>query len=1066
MVPGKRAGEAVAAMVVLHALWGSGRLRLWGETDPASDAHSVDQAALDGGAGLARAPQATPVHPFALPTGALRQVVGDGWDGLLAAAAADSGLLIHLPGGGGRPAPSVELHRATFQVPSTGTYRLDPWFVPCLEFGPADAIDLLTALPDTLAKQLGLGQSVFYWSRLARLVVELLGSQRFVPEVVAGDGGGYRARWRPVLNAAGLSDHLAALIAAMPPVCRGAELGGKGADGRALVEDMLVSTVDALVRRSLADDPLIASLEERSGDTNGMEVTWLRALVGSRDRIELPPADSAALAGRVRTWISRVHDVGGHAEFRTCFRLHPPETPDDTDSAEDEAEWTVSFHLQATDDPDFLLDAKRVWTLGGPGVLLPGQDELLCEQLHADLRKASRFFVPITEVLDRPEPARCTLDTDGAYSFLRESAPLLEANGFGVVVPAWCRGGSRRLGLRLQLEAASPSSPGSPDSPLLGLDALVEYRWRVALGDDLLSDDEFHRLCHSSRPLVRFRGQWIDARPKALRTALRFIERQLTGRITLFQALRLSVGGQDRTGLPVIGLDATGWLGDALDNIGSSTQTAHAVPQPPAFRGQLRPYQVRGLSWLTFLDRFGLGGCLADDMGLGKTIQLIALLLHERGQNESVGPSLLVVPMSLVGNWQRELARFAPSLRVMVHHGAERLSGDAFVAEVARHDAVISTYALTHRDFEHLAKVDWHRVVLDEAQNIKNPSAKQTAAIRSLRTNRRLALTGTPLENHLSELWSIVEFLNPGLLGSAGEFRRQFAVPIEKHHDPDRGRQLRHVIRPFLLRRTKNDPAVEADLPEKMEMKVFCNLSREQATLYQAALDETMGNIGASSGMRRRGLVLAALTRLKQICNHPACVDRFQAGPPTLAGRSGKCERLAEMLEEVLAEDERTLVFTQFRRMGHLLEEYLPERLGCRVLFLHGGTPARTRTEMVDRFQSGDPETPVFLLSLKAGGFGLNLTSASHVFHFDRWWNPAVEDQASDRAHRIGQTRRVQVHKFVCVGTLEERIDAMLESKRNLTDRIIGSGEQWLTELSTDQLREVLALSQEAVAED
>ncbi|MFQ5489847.1 MAG: DEAD/DEAH box helicase, partial [Phycisphaerae bacterium] len=429
------------------------------------------------------------------------------------------------------------------------------------------------------------------------------------------------------------------------------------------------------------------------------------------------------------------------------------------------------------------------------------------------------------------------------------------------------------------------------------------------------------------------------------------------------------------------------------------------------------------------------------------------------------GPTLLVVPMSLVGNWQREIERFAPDLKVMIHHGAERLGGDAFVAEVEHHDVVISTYALTHRDFDHLSRVTWHRLVLDEAQNIKNPSAKQTTAIRRLRARRRVALTGTPLENHLSELWTIMEFLNPGLLGTAAGFRTDFAVPIEKHHHADRGDQLRRLIRPFMLRRRKSDPGVANDLPEKMEMKVYCNLSREQATLYQAVLDEMLGNIESSAGMRRRGLVLAALTRLKQICNHPVCTETDVPDKTPLAGRSGKCERLVEMLDEILAEGERALVFTQFRRMGHLLARDLSRRLGREMPFLHGGTSARGRDQMIARFQSDDPDVPVFLLSLKAGGFGLNLTSATHVFHFDRWWNPAVEDQASDRAHRIGQSRRVQVHKFVCLGTLEERIDQMLEQKRDLADRIIGGGQTWLTELSTDQLRDVLALSQEAVAE-
>ena len=1045
-------------MYALHGLWISGRLHLWGE-----DAGALNGAERHQDAQPIGTSDHTAAHPWAMSAESLRQVVGDSWDGLLAAGAVESSVVIHLPSANGRPQTSPELASYTTPTPPASSRRLASWWLPCLEFGAADAVDLLTALPPDTPGRLRVGQSLRFWSRLACLVVDLLAAQRFVPDVIGEDQGRHRAHWRPVLDDLGGSEPLAALIAAMPPVCRSAGADPRGLDSRALVEDFLLSALDAMVRRSLADDPLIASLEQHGHSRLAPEIRWLRALVGTDSRIAGSPEDRVELASTIRSWVERVDDVAVHAGFRTCFRLNPPELPDDSDSAEDQAEWTVSFHLQATDDPDLLMNAERIWSLRGPATLLRGQDQMLREQLEADLRRAAHFFVPLTEVLDTPDPTGCTLDTEGAYSFLRESAPLLELNGFGVVAPHWCSTAGPRLGLRLQIRSA-PS--GTPLSPRLGLDALVDYQWQVALGDELLSEEEFRRLCAKGRSLIRFRGRWVETRPEALRAALKFMQKKHTGQATLFQALRMSIGGHGRTGLPITGIDASGWLQDALDNIGTTTQTADRVPQPTGFRGQLRPYQLRGLSWLAFLDRYGLGGCLADDMGLGKTIQLIALLLHERAERPEVGPSLLVVPMSLVGNWHRELARFAPSLKVMVHHGVERLSGAAFVAEVAGHDAVISTYGLTHRDFDHLAKVDWHRVVLDEAQNIKNPSAKQTAAVRQLRSRHRLGLTGTPLENRLSELWSIVEFLNPGLLGTAAEFRRQFAIPIEKHHDTERGEQLRRLIRPFLLRRAKSDPGVAPDLPEKMEMRVFCNLSREQATLYQAVLDDMLGDIDASSGMRRRGLVLAALTRLKQICNHPACGRREPQESAALAGRSGKCERLAEMLEEVLAEGERTLVFTQFRRMGHLLERYLHERLGCGILYLHGGTPAKGRDAMVERFQSDDPEVPVFLLSLKAGGFGLNLTSANHVFHFDRWWNPAVEDQASDRAHRIGQTRKVQIHKFVCLGTLEERIDAMLERKRGLAEQIIGRGEQWLTELSTDKLREVLALSQDAVAED
>jgi len=419
--------------------------------------------------------------------------------------------------------------------------------------------------------------------------------------------------------------------------------------------------------------------------------------------------------------------------------------------------------------------------------------------------------------------------------------------------------------------------------------------------------------------------------------------------------------------------------------------------------------------------------------------------------------------MSLVGNWQRELARFAPNIKVMIHHGLERLAGRDFVEEVAKYHVVISTYGLTHRDFEHLAAVPWHRIVLDEAQNIKNPAAKQSAALRTLRAGHRIALTGTPVENRLSELWSILDFLNPGYLGTASDFRRRFAVPIERNHDDDRTQRLRALIRPFVLRRRKDDPNILPDLPDKMEMKVYCNLTREQAALYEAIVNEMLARVDIAGGIQRRGLILATLVKLKQVCNHPA---HFLGDGSELPHRSGKCDRLTNMLEEVVAEGHRALVFTQFREMGNLLKKMLEEALDRPVLFLHGGTPMKGRDQLVQQFQDPAGESPVFLLSLKAGGLGLNLTAAKHVFHFDRWWNPAVENQATDRAHRIGQDKQVQVHKFICIGTLEERIDALIEHKRNIAENIVGSGEDWLTELSTDSLRDILTLSREAVSEE
>jgi SNF2 family DNA or RNA helicase len=531
--------------------------------------------------------------------------------------------------------------------------------------------------------------------------------------------------------------------------------------------------------------------------------------------------------------------------------------------------------------------------------------------------------------------------------------------------------------------------------------------------------------------------------------------------MTLAQAIRAAFSATlTQAGLPIVGLRGSSWVAELLDQ--SPTLTLCRLDQPSAFRGTLRPYQLRGLQWLAFLEQIGLGACLADDMGLGKTIQLIALLLHERRDGRSPGPTLLFAPTSVVANWVREVARFAPDLRVLVHHGPDRLRNQAFVDAAARHDLVITSYALAHRDTEDLGRPRWHRLALDEAQKIKNPYAAATLAIRTLSAPCRTALTGTPLENHLSELWSIMDALNPGLLGSASEFRQRFAVPVEKLGDRDRASHLRNLIRPFVLRRTKRDPAIAGELPQKMEMRVFCNLTPEQAALYRRITDELLVHVDDATGIRRRGLILAGLTRLKQLCNHPSLV-LDQAG--ALDGRSGKCERLVEMLEELLDEGDGALVFTQFKRMGDLLEKLLAERLRRPVLFLHGGTPAGRRQELIDRFQSPDSDARVFILSLRAGGLGLNLTAANHVFHFDRWWNPAVEAQATDRAYRIGQTRNVQVHKFVCVGTMEEKIDKMLSDKIALAENIVGSGDEWLTNLSTEQLRQTLALSQEAVEE-
>jgi SNF2 family DNA or RNA helicase len=454
---------------------------------------------------------------------------------------------------------------------------------------------------------------------------------------------------------------------------------------------------------------------------------------------------------------------------------------------------------------------------------------------------------------------------------------------------------------------------------------------------------------------------------------------------------------------------------------------------------------------------------VANNIICHNTIQFIAFLLHLKEQETLEKPTLLVCPTSVLGNWEREVKKFAPTLKVLQYHGDKRAKGKAFLEAANKHDIVITSYSLIQRDIKSLQGVYWQVIVLDEAQNVKNSEAKQSQAVRQIESTFRIALTGTPVENRLQELWSILDFLNPGYLGNRQFFQRRFAIPIEKYGDAASLNQLRSLVQPFILRRLKSDREIIQDLPEKQEMTVFCGLTADQAALYQKVVEESLAEIEAAEGLQRRGMILALLIKLKQICNHPS---HYLKQDTLEQHHSGKLQRLEEMLETAIAEGDRALIFTQFAEWGKLLKPYLEKQIGRETLFLYGSTQKKQREEMVDRFQHDPQGPPVMILSLKAGGVGLNLTRANHVFHFDRWWNPAVENQATDRVFRIGQTRNVQVHKFVCTGTLEEKIHDMIESKKQLAEQVVGAGENWLTELDTNQLRNLLILDRSAVIDE
>ncbi len=1025
-------------VLAVHGFWSRGRLRLWAE-DSERTVKSTSQAL-----------RSTRAHPFATTPSHVD-----------ATGPAQTATLF-LPSLRTAPLDSPELIRvAPRPVPTKGPALL-PWSVPVAVVEPAAVLDV-SSIPDDPTREVRFGASVHYFCELVDFARDLVARGRMLPTVV-DEGDGEFGRWRPVLQGSDLLT-LHGLVAAMPPVFR-AEAPtpeyDRGPNPGDLVVEALHALVDAVMRRRLDGIILLPKRRGRPPRRTPVVETWLSALSEADGRLDADPGELEALVRELEPWID--YGAGPSGPARATFRLvevgsleedgveGDPEVGHRADA--DVAPWRLEFLLQSVEDPSLLVPAEQVW-IGGDS--LRRWFERADELLLTELGRASTIYPALGVALRQSRPSALMLDTAGAHDFLTARATALDQAGFGVHVPSWWSQ-RRSLGLRARAKSQQDAAVAAGG---FSRDALVDFDWQLALGEDVLTEDELAALAASKAPLVRLRGQWVAVDPEQIRRGLELLDRGSGDTRTAGELIALAGAHPDDidTPLPVTSIDADGWLGELL--AGTLERTLEPVPTPATLHATLRPYQQRGLSWLAFLSCLGLGGCLADDMGLGKTIQLLALEAHVRAERPDVGPSLLLCPMSLVGNWQREAQRFAPSLRVYAHHGPDRLRDDALTHRLSSVDIVVTTYQTAVRDVEQLESHAWERLVLDEAQAIKNSQSKAAKAVRRLRAEHRVALTGTPMENRLSELFSIMDVLNPGLLGSPEMFRSRYAIPVERHGQSEPAERLRAITRPYLLRRLKTDTTIIDDLPEKIEIKQYCHLTPEQASLYRSVVDEMMERIEESDGIRRRGNVLAAMTKLKQVCNHPA---QLLHDHTPVAVRSGKVLRLEEIVEEILAEGDRALLFTQYTEFAEMLMPHLAAKFDTDIAYLHGGTPRARRDEMVRRFQDGEGP-PLFLLSLKAGGTGLNLTAANHVIHLDRWWNPAVENQATDRAFRIGQHRSVQVRKFICVGTLEEKIDRVIEEKQALADLVVGDGESWLTELSTGDLRELLTLSEGAVSE-
>jgi len=942
--------------------------------------------------------------------------------------------------------------------------RVRGYFVPLL-----DAVAQLAAMTQAEIEQAP--ASIAVWSLAAKLLLELVARERLVPRVVK-QAGEQRARWSVVLNLPNDQRRFESLVQAFPIAAHAVPhamdaTNNNVVDTRtpdspdapvriwtaaALLREFLDIAADQLVRRAL-QRPQSGAAKKSQLQVDTVNALWPlrlhRALTTEAVQFVPQGVQERMVLTELRHWTRSVIDAQNQ-QLRLCLQLQLPE--------DEQTEFELNFLLQRADDVDIRVTASELFVAGQQAAAkLDCELRVAHEQLLQMLAVAARSFSFIEAELRKPRPDSMVLKPRVAWEFLKQVPALQQA---GVVVelpPMLSADAQQRLSILMCIGDQS-------DCPRYDKgDHELNYRWQATLVGQPISVIELHELIDLRTPLARYRDTWVVLDPKELNHALKLLDQQ-GGTISLPLALSLALTEnihQADSGLRIQVLPK-GSLSELVTHM-RERETVHEVDVPTTFIGTLRRYQLRGMSWLAHLTQLGLGACLADDMGLGKTIQLLAYLLHRQQIEPDTRPILLVCPTSVVGNWEREIARFAPSLDVLRHYGITRIQNAEDFRSQTMGKLVITSYGLMRRDASWLRDLEFSAVVLDEAQFIKNSSSATARTARTLKASTRIAMTGTPVENHLAELWSIMEFLNPGLLGPHETFRREIAIPVERYGREDVALRLRRMVAPFILRRTKTDPGIATDLPAKQETKVFCSLTREQATLYQNAIDEAFADIETADGIARRGRVLALLTALKQICNHPAHYLREQ-GP--LNGRSGKLDRLCEMLLEVLATQDRVLVFTQYREMGDRLVRVLSRLQGKPVPFLHGGVARAARDEMVRRFQEQPKSSRILIVSLKAGGTGLNLTAATEVFHFDRWWNPAVEDQATDRAYRIGQQRNVQVYKLLCAGTVEEKIDAMLESKRDLAARVVSGGEAWITELDNHALRELFSLAPNAVVGD
>ncbi|MGC8515854.1 MAG: DEAD/DEAH box helicase [Thermoplasmata archaeon] len=931
------------------------------------------------------------------------------------------------------PLPSGELS-GLVQEASGGentVYLMKEWEVPAVICGTDDAFTALLSMNEDSA-EIGfvIGTDLRFWASVAAYAFNLIGEQKFLPAVVE-EGPSVRSRWIPLLETNEDQSGLYEIIKNMPGVCLA--FNHDEVNAETMVRMFLSSIMDSICRKFAGGSHNVPSVGSTAGDTT----KWAVSLSSQNSLITY---NRSLVIQKISSWTRRIQN---RLEFplRMCFDLVSP--------VDNSNRWVLRFMIQSKSDPSLLIPFSRIWNRKDLEALsiIRKYSEFPEEFLLQSLGIAQSIFPAISKSLQSANPSEVGLSTEEVFKFLKNYSGILGDAGFGILFPDWWGKAGRKLGVKVKATPASGTGK-------VGLNALISYNLEIVVDGEPISPEELDKLSRLKAPLVQIGQKWVEVDQDRLRNILKLMSEDRKA-VSLMELLSMDAG---KGSIPIVDISGEGWVGKLLN--GKSKITS--MEEPRNFVGKLREYQKTGASWLTFMTGIGFGCCLADDMGLGKTVEVIAFLLERKRRIKNTGVSLIVCPTSVISNWAHEIRRFSPSLKVGVHHGLSRDKEAAFINKAVDFDVILTSYALLQRDIEFLSKVRWDGVIADEAQYVKNYSTKQSKALRALEAGYRLALTGTPIENRLEDLRSIFDFINPGYLGGEKRFRELFSSPIENEGDEEAANTLNRLVNPFILRRVKSDRKIISDLPEKDEVKVFVPVTEEQASLYDATVNSMLDAIAEKEGIARKGVILSTITKLKRLLDHPSMVS---GDTDRRMDRSQKLIRLMEMLQEIHESGEKTLIFTQYIEAGKIIKEGILKRFQDEALFMSGNTPRIMREQMVESFQS--PDGPrIFVISVKAGGFGINLTAASNVIHFDRWWNPSVEDQATDRAYRIGQSRRVHVYKFVSTGTIEEKIDEIIEGKSSLRKKIVGtSDESWMTELTGNELKNVFTLRREIVTD-